>query len=216
MWKFVAGVFAGAVLGAGFATWLQPNEPQPDAIMVSRAPLKNPAAALAKGQTPTPASAVAPSPAPAPAPAPQADASATASPLPSGPLPAFQKIPVSESAQKILDANRSAEPDPGYITITTLHDQLEQEPQDASWAYYGEASLRQFFANAAPDLVLGSVVCRQTLCEVAATSANPIVPATWNRVQSVAGEQPWARDLRLHFIATGANDLIAMFQRVAQ
>lgn len=211
MTKFVGGCLTGLLAGSLFTYWLiKPtstdqaaslaatnNPPKPaDSSSVDAAPLKSQGAAM---QGPDPNTA---QPVPAPNPAVQAmatpNASVPASPPSAGTTGAtashMYKLPVSQGARKLLDADRAATRQ--YKTLSQLHDQLEEEPQDTNWAYYQETQIKNFLASAAAGLTADAVVCKQTLCEIQVSGpAGPETGNLWNqRVVPSMEQQPWWRD----------------------
>jgi hypothetical protein len=83
-----------------------------------------------------------------------------------------------------------------------VHDRLEREPRDESWAHYAESLLQRFF-KAPPfgESVDARVIeCRATLCEVQAI-AFALDRADYHRVLAELHVQPW---FRTEFVSLGS------------
>lgn len=98
----------------------------------------------------------------------------------------------------VSDAHRQMLVDPSTTGSTGggsagRHAELEAEPEDDSWSYFMEQSLRQFLGQhpKASLFTIFNVECRTTLCEIQATGYDPSTAPDWDRILYDLGQQPW-------------------------
>lgn len=85
----------------------------------------------------------------------------------------------------------------GHMEV--LHEQLEQEARDESWAHSMESELYNYFLANGQDLAsnfgVPNVVCRSTLCEVQVVGYGEGSHEIWQSVTSDLESQPWATEI---------------------
>lgn len=214
MSKFLAGLVVGIMLMAAVMRWVADEKAAAPAALVSAT-----ASGIAGTSAPPVAESFVASTPPAKVlsnAASRGSGPGTASPGKAvEPVPLHQyTIPVTEGIRKILDGDRAAKqmnPDAGGPS--DWHDQLERESEDPGWSFYAETNFRQFFADAAPGVVLHAVICRQTICEVQATIPGSAGPHTWQRLSLALNEQPWRSEFTGQMAVTDNSDMLLLLQR---
>ncbi len=119
-------------------------------------------------------------------------------------LPAGEKTaaepPRGGSATAANAVNRIELPDThaGFVkkrtrTMADFHAEFEQEETDTAWGPMAEDLVRNFLSSVpeAQSIVVVSLHCRMTQCEVAGTVYGDDPGATWRAVRQSLGQQPW-------------------------
>lgn len=77
--------------------------------------------------------------------------------------------------------------------VAEMHDRLERQPEDPSWAAVVEAEIANYLAQkpGLQDFSMPVIECRQTICEIQWISYDPNPYATWLTETEDFFQQPW-------------------------
>ncbi|WP_397532652.1 hypothetical protein [Roseateles sp.] len=192
MWKFLAGLACGALLGALLTVYLRPAAQEGGGVNLIAAPAALPV--QAGGATAASAPWVPGTAMPPPSAAPRAASGAEPRPKPAVAAAAVLARPADGVSQEHADLLRDAPSvDSVLKSMTELHQQLGAEARDHSWAHELETQLRQYLQRKAPapEFEIMTVECRQTLCQLQVFGNGPESRDRWDALFRAMQQETW-------------------------
>lgn len=113
----------------------------------------------------------------------------------------YRPIPIGEDHAQMFDKVAQVGPDTPS-TVGELHEQLEQEEEDLSWAYDTEIRLAQYLTlhPSGQMFQIDNIECRSVVCQIQATGFDGSAVSTWGVVMDGMRNEPWA-----NFVSTSTS-----------